>query len=397
MTPRRLLVLAFPLLAACSRSAVVHVEAAPAIPPAATTYASFLEAADDFVPSAARSLSRTADQRSYADALEALLAGRLRDAADAVARACASTDGEVKRRANELREAALMQLREFRELGDASQDPDVKSAGRAFGAVASESPHASSGDSANVPISFSMAGSPVATVDVNGHSRQLWFDTGASFSVLGAGTAGDSGVAAHPGISVKATIGASGEGHAVDAELGVVDHLRMGSFDREHVPVVLLPESELRFRILFVTLVHVEGIVGWDVLGHAHVEIDSPHATLTLRPAERARGARNLLWYGMPIVLASTSAGRRVVLGIDTGAFESYLTPHGAAKLGAGGGSAVDDVTLAVGGAMVRIDRLPVRPMPRASEGLDGVLANDVFSKGVLVIDGDAGWLELRP
>ena len=244
-----------------------------------------------------------------------------------------------------------------------------------------------------------MAGSPVARAALNQSSAELWLDTGASFSVIGSDVAVGADIWPVPGVTARATIGASGEGHSVDVQLGIIGRLGVGALMGSDTPVVILPEEELRFRILFVTIVHVDGLLGWDVLGHLRVTVDYPAASLAFEPSSpSAAGDRNLFWYGLPIVVGLTLEGRRLLLGVDTGAARSYLTPRGAAKLGAAGARSVDDATFMFGGARVRASRLPVlKAKPNTPTGLDGMLANDLFSLGTLVVDGDAGVLRLAP
>jgi hypothetical protein len=392
---RALLVATF--VAGCTRAPTIRVEVASAIPHATVSYDSFGAAADDFAPAAARSLASTPDEHTYATALEHLLGGRLSDCANTVATLAHASDPALRGRALDLHEAVLMQLGAYRELGRVSKDPDARAVAKAFGEAP---PQRLSFTPENVviPATFSNAGSPMVDAVINRHAASLWIDSGASFSVLSSDIAERASVHPVAGVAAQATIGTAGASKQVDARLGVVELLRVGPLRGEHLPFVILPERDLSFKLLFFTFLKVEGILGWNLLRQIHATIDYPHASVRLRPSQKSAGERNLFWYSMPIAAATTADGKSFYLGVDTGARRSYLTPHGARKLRAISGdlvaSSVSDVSFMLSGSAIYVSKMDVRSMPRAPPGLDGVLANDILSKGTLDLDSPAGRID---
>jgi predicted aspartyl protease len=388
----------FLFMVGCAGRPVIRVEGATsAVPHASVVYASFGDAVDDFAPDAARSLALSPDERTYAVALEQFVAGRLSDCAETLASLARADAPSLRARALDLHEAVLMQLGAFRELGLISKDPDAGPVARAFGEAPPQHLDLPP-DGSVVPATFSNAGSPMVDVAFDDHPAKLWIDSGAGFSVLSSDVAERTGVRAIDGIGARASIGTSGPGKRVDARLSVVDSLQVGALRGEHVPFVILPESELSFQILFVTLLKVEGILGWNVLKQLDVTIDYPRASVRFHLPQASNGERNLFWYGMPMAIASTADGRNFYLGVDTGASRSYLTPHGARKLhaidGTSDGSSVSEVSFVLSDTMIHVSKLSVKSMPRAPAGMDGVLGNDVLSRGTLHLDSSAGRID---
>ncbi|MBK8256489.1 MAG: retroviral-like aspartic protease family protein [Polyangiaceae bacterium] len=388
------LLLVASLAIGCARAPVIRVEPASAVPHANVTYGSFGEAADDFAPAAARSLASSPEEHAYAAALEQFVTGDLANCAKTLASLGQATSPSLRARARDLHEAVLMQLGAYRELGRVSSDPDAAAVARAFG-EAPEQQLNFAADDAVVPVTFSNAGSPMVDVTIQGYSAKLWIDCGANFSVLSSDVAERAGVHPVAGINATATVGTSGPGKQINAQLTLVNPFQVGALRGGHIPFVILSEKDLSLQILFLTFLKVEGILGWNLLRQVHLTVNYPQAFVRIGPSRKTTRDRNLFWYGMPVAVATTVDGKNFYLGIDTGARRSYLTEHGARKLRGSldlsNVSSVSDVSFVLSGSAVYFSKMDIKSMPRASRGTDGVLGNDVLSRGTLDIDSLEG------
>jgi clan AA aspartic protease (TIGR02281 family) len=172
---------------------------------------------------------------------------------------------------------------------------------------------------AHVALSANAMGSRDATVSVNGVTAPWLVDTGAEISVLSSALAQRIGLTLLRGaVTIHSTTGVA-TGH-----LAVVDRLNIGDADVENVPVLVLPDAQLKIG----DLPQIQAILGLPVLvafGRA-AWLDAG-ATLALGDAAPSPppGSPRLYWHeegiGVPV---STAKGVRGA-NLDTGANETYL------------------------------------------------------------------------
>jgi hypothetical protein len=380
------------LLTGCGHRPPTVAPLAHPAPAVAPVHASFRDAMDDLAPASARALASGPVEPRCADALGAYLrsdwAGCL-DALDGLARdpACALGD--------DLRAGAFLQLGDWsREVRPPFDDPAMV----ALIALRRAAPAASASVAeVTLPLTFSSAGAPIVPVSINGRPESVWLDSAATLTVLSDEVTARSGVSAATG-PLAGVVGDSGSGKPLSVRLGLIEQLGLGAAAARSATVAIADHRDLEFSLLFVTLMKVDGILGWNVLRDLDTEIDYPAARLTLRPPTAAAGERNLLWLSHPIALATTADGRPLHLGVDTGARVSYLTPRGARKVNPSGeiGKSVRDVHIALSGREITFASMPVKTI-RDSTILDGMLASDVFRQGTLRLRPSAGRIELGP
>jgi len=359
----------FALLIGCGGAAHVSMHRVTSAPALAGTYASFIDAADDLNTTQMALLARTRNEMAFAEALSHYEAGELERTVGTLA-AVARNGGPVASRSGELRSSALLLLERWSELA-ASGEQDATAVTEAVRGVPRRT--ATWAHVASVPIEFSIAGGPVVATRVNQRTSELWIDSGSSMTVLSQAVAKDASVRMRA--RAVATFGASGDGEHVGVGVGLLDELTVAGGTVRHLPVALAGPDLMEFKILFITLVEVEGILGWDVLKSYDVTIDYARARLTLHQLMPCQDEAPLIWFGLPIVRARAPDGQPLLLGIDTGASRSYLTNRGARKLG----TAPGPKTFFVGKTALTFQGIALKPSPRNDRVLDGVLGSDAF------------------
>ncbi len=393
-SPRRcasLLAAALALLSACGHRPPTITPAAAPPPRVAPSYPSFADAMDDLDPVAARPLASTPPEARCADALAAYLQGDWAVCLDAL-EGLRDAPAPLLARARTLREMAFLQLAQW-DRPTALDDPDL----RALVSVRRAAPPTSLAlppDGVALPLTFSSASIPVVTASLAGRPESLWLDTAASLTVLSSDVAARAGVTPVSG-PLTGTMGDSGSGTRLTVRLGTIARLGLGPAVAGSVTTAIADQHDMQWKILFVTLMKVDGILGWNVLRDLDTTIDYPAARLLLRPPAPAAGVRNLVWMERPLALASTMSGASLHLVVDTGAARSYLTPRGAHKLGfsARPGDTLHEVSVLLTGQQITFAALPVKTL-RESVEVDGLLGNDVFRQGTLRLRPSSGQLD---
>ena len=173
--------------------------------------------------------------------------------------------------------------------------------------------------STRVPLLVNGLGSRDAVVTVNGTSARWIMDTGAEISVVSTSLAKRIGVRLLDGkIAVGSTTG------EVQGGLGVIDLLRIGDAAVENVPVLVLPDAQLKIG----DLPQIEAILGLPVFvafrRAAWLDGGTTLALGELAPPA-AKDTARLYWHeegiGIPVSTARGTRGAH----LDTGANASYL------------------------------------------------------------------------
>jgi predicted aspartyl protease len=283
------------------------------------------------------------------------------------------------------------------------------------------------------PMKLSLTGTPIIRLSANGRAvRDFWLDTGASMSAVTESFAREHGIRI-----ISEAVGSAGTATSrkVPVRMGVIDSLRSGGLTLRNVPVIVLRDQDLSFKLLFITLLKIDAIIGWPVISRFRTTFDYPDRELTLEypPAaneERAgdsgiQGARgsggipepqNLFFAGQPCVQVAVDSSGPLNFILDTGASLCTVTKSGLDKLlavprlsrnlgcvgGAGGSDAggikaIKATWLTVAGQELYPVSLAVHELP--DEGLaiipDGLLGGDVLRNFKVVIDAQNGMLTL--
>ena len=378
---------------------------------------------------AAEKAARSLDERTFATALKTLMSSKPEDAAVAFgALHTNAVDPTVRSRARIGLTMALSWQSDWPALAAIGADPDsgevsdssivqagVERWGRALSLVPvprveiPETP-------VTLPLRRSAFGTPVVTVEINGHAREFWLDTGASMTLLSEEVAVSSGVrlAAHDTLALGVVAG------NIPARAVFIDSLSMGPVIARGIGAALVNKGALRLdhRVVNGTrqTVHIDGVIGTDLLRQLDLVIDAGANTITIkRPRRDPRAVRNLFWVGYPVVRLVTKDGRSVLFGLDTGAEGTYVTTSllkkqpetpVAMRRGSIGGLGTEQhptqwvarhVSLSDGDYAIALQNVPVAPERRWTfVNFDGVLGSDIALASRMHLDFLNGVFDVR-
>ncbi len=254
--------------------------------------------------------------------------------------------------------------------------------------------------SAKVPLSWNAFGTQNADVTVNGVTSGWFVDTGAEITVLTQSLADRMGVRLLAGALRVGTHTSD-----VSGKVGIIDRLQIGSALVENVPVLILPDAQLKLGNVH----QIDGILGLQVfVAFGRMAWVDGGQTLALghaAPMARSSSPR-IYWHdegiGVPIRAAHAAMGAF----LDTGDNATNWRPGGVSLLdpkevaaasartyhvgGAGGVIEVKQrelpsVTIELGGLPVRLERVPLVATDKTSAAQIGMDAVSQF--GILVLD----------
>jgi len=284
--------------------------------------------------------------------------------------------------------------------------------------------------SLRMPMKLSSTGTPVIRASANGRAESdFWLDTGASMNVVSESFARRHGVRI---ISERQGAAGTSTRRKVVFRMGAIDSLKFGNLTLRRVPVIVLRDRDLSFKLLFVTLLKIDAIIGWPVISRFRARLDYPQRQFALGyptapggtragqnnagPGGTRAGPRNLFFTGQPCVQVAVDSSGPLNFILDTGASLSTITKSGLARLlaaprlsrslgcvgGAGGSDAggiraIKAARLTIAGQELYPVSLAVHDVP--DEGLvvspDGLLGEDVLRNFAVVIDAGNGMLTL--
>lgn len=269
---------------------------------------------------------------------------------------------------------------------------------------------------ATLPMRRSAFGTPVVTVRINGIEREFWLDTGASMTLLSDDVAVASGVtlAAPDTLSLGVVAG------HIPARAIFIDSLAIGPMVARGLGAALINRDALRLDRRIVNglreTVHIDGVIGTDILRYLDLVIDAGAGTITIsRPRRNPRALQNLYWVGYPVVRLVSQDGRPLLFGLDTGAEGTYVTttllrqlPNTpvAMRRGTIGGLGAEEhrtewvartIALSDGDYRLTLRNVPVAPERRWTfVNFDGVLGSDVALASRMHLDFLNGVFEVR-
>lgn len=170
-------------------------------------------------------------------------------------------------------------------------------------------------------------------ISLNGLANQVntpfFFDTGASFTVLSASTADSRDVEYVSEETVSITTSTS---MPQNARIGYLKELRVGNVRVTNQPVLVFPDEDMTFELSTGEPFKIEAILGWDVIRHLHVEIDTQKEEYAAHLSSEVQGSTRpssvLSWMGYPLVRLHAQSGQPLLFGLDTGSANTSITPN---------------------------------------------------------------------
>jgi len=269
-----------------------------------------------------------------------------------------------------------------------------------------------------IPSKKSISGTPMISVWVNGVEQTFWVDTGAQFTVLSSDIAERCGV--KPLVEKTSTVGTATDQN-IELWPGMIEEMKMGDLVFENHPVFIIAKEDLEFRILkIIKILKIDGILGWNAIQKLSLEINNvEHSIHIQKPEKRESGMRNFHYLTQPFVTVQDTMGVPLEFFLDTGAnktsvyapafanFDTTHAKHSTAFVGGAGGSQkVKQLQLAKQSLVfgkTRIDFPEIQgasPLGDPEDGFmvfDGIIGSDVTATGILTLDFQNGWCELKP
>lgn len=211
----------------------------------------------------------------------------------------------------------------------------------------------------------------VGTLD-DGSTLTWWFDTGAPVSVVTR--------------SVARRVGIPDEAH-----FGRISRVAIGGLVLTDLEVAVVDDAALDFG----EDARIEAILGWNVFWRLAVTFDGRAGTVSFAPPSGAPDRDRLLWWDYPLVRA-TVGGEPVVLALDTGSDQSYLTEYAAKRLGLATTKGSHDTSRSGAyGTALQAKRALAEPVTvqvgEVSLPFSGDLFGDQWDWGPVPIDGCIG------
>ena len=297
-------------------------------------------------------------------------------------------------------------------LVDRQNTSDLERWGHAFASV---DPQTTSFPLAPVslPLGITMMGTPTIRVRINGKEFEFWLDTGSSITVLSSDVASETSVV----ILSPDTLTVRTFSGAAPVRPATVKRIELGPIVFANSPAIVIDAALMRLRITGEGIpregLHVDGIIGWDIIRQFNVVMDYENRRITLGQPEnlgtRGTTAQNLVWVGKPLITVRTKLGGTLHFTIDTGAQSSFLNASilervgattstsdarvfGIAKTGQQTNRVVPSLTLDVGGKTFHLPSVIVYgPVYFSLINCDGVLGSDIAQFGKIRIDATNG------
>ena len=410
--------------AAFVMEACVHAPATPR----PSSRVSYWEALAELHPVEAITAAHTESEKKFAEALGSLMAGDLDKAEHGFAELRTTATDSILRAGSRVIYTATLQYQEKWDAlaalkndasepkGDRTDKASIEQWAIAFKNVPAKTITFRS-QSILLPMSISVAGTPLVPVKIGDKSYNFWLDTGSSMTMLASDVAHDLNIVPLMGDTLE-IVTSTGR---VKAHPALVPELEIGQVLVRNAPTMIVDESLMQMReakpLEFSGHVKIDGIIGFDVIRQLDLDVDYEKSTLRVRNPARSRreSDRNMFWVGLPVVKLTSEDGIPLHFGLDTGAQQSFVTETLLDKLqlqvarvesrrvgGLGGeislrAPVLPDIRLLVRGFPILFKNAVVRaPVYQVLAALDGVLGVDVWNSGVVRIDMTNGIFGIR-
>ena len=202
---------------------------------------------------------------------------------------------------------------------------------------------------------------------------------------------------------------------------GMIEELKIGQLVFENHPVFIIRKADLEFRIFKIfKLLKIDGILGWNAIQNLNLEIDYAQNALKIqKPGIKAYPIRNFHFLTQPFVTLSDTNGTPLRFFLDTGAnktslyapafaiFDTSSARKSRAMVGGAGGMQkitqleLKDQSLILGDTRIDFALIDGKSaLGDAEKGFiyyDGILGSDIAKDGILTLDFQNGWCELKP
>ncbi|MFN3306221.1 MAG: pepsin/retropepsin-like aspartic protease family protein [Candidatus Kapaibacteriota bacterium] len=177
-------------------------------------------------------------------------------------------------------------------------------------------------------LSFTIApnGAIIIQVQINGKTRNFWFDSGSNYSIVSSKTAEDCNL---PIITKEKSKAITYTNYKVDVIPTYIPTLSFGNIEIVNHPALIVDDYNLKLN-LWASKVPVEiyGILGWRFMQNFKVTIDYNKNTIILeKPNKKSNLNPNFFWYGVPIVIGKFQ-NKKMLFALDLGSERSYLTEN---------------------------------------------------------------------
>lgn len=385
----------------------------------AIEYETFWEAMENIDFSYLREHQINGEQQSFAEALKLTVAGNIEGAENEFRKLHISSDDSlIKKHSKEILGNLLLFQSKWEALLELFTDADDTTYNNirlveAFSKSPEES-YSFPAQPAIIPMELSLSGCPVIEVEINGHKKKFWIDTGAGLSVVASDIAKECNIFPIGTGKIKAGTGTSKK---VDAQPAIIENLRTGEISIKNHPVIIIDKKDLEFKLFgLFRIMKIDGIIGWNAIQNIDIEIDYRNKVTTIKkPIKIDSPNRNFFWLDYPIVTLINQEGTKLNFGLDTGARKTSLTDNILKKIsvnnvhikkktiGSAGGfekiesKIIPELTLILNGYGLHFNNIGTHPAKGSVfVKLDGVLGSDVFKNGRVKIDYLNGILEIK-
>ncbi len=278
--------------------------------------------------------------------------------------------------------------------------------------LASQSETQWQGALSSIPFEKLITGQPVVSVQLGGKRRKFALDTGASMNIMTSDLADEIGLTdIGPEVSAETSTAEN-----VEVTLSTLEAIELGSIKGDHVTFGIIPTDNLRFGVGPITLISLDGILGWPFLSRWQTEFNCKDMTLTMRLPGLRAASPNLHWLGFPFVASQLDANSQLLLGFDSGAQWLALSEpairnlgvptveRAATVVGAAGASKIEvlaahDLKLQIGQVRLEFNAIESSYEDRGTNIvlLDGILGFNVCRHNSIDMDPIAGVLDIAP
>lgn len=177
-------------------------------------------------------------------------------------------------------------------------------------------------------LSFTTApnGAIIVQVQINGKTRNFWFDSGSNYTIVSSKTAEDCNL---PIITKDKSKAITYTNNKVDVIPTYIPFLSFGNLEIINHPALIVDDFNLKLN-LWASKIPVEifGILGWRFMQNVKITIDYSKNTIILeKPNKKENLNSNFFWFGVPIVIGKFQ-NKNILLALDLGSERSYLTEN---------------------------------------------------------------------
>ena len=168
-------------------------------------------------------------------------------------------------------------------------------------------------------LEFSISGSPIVGVEINGVKKDFWLDTGALLSVLSQESADLCQVRID---SKDEVIVNSSTDEDMSTKFGWVENTKVGNLNVENTPFIILPTENLTFADPSIDgIIKIDGIIGWDIIKYMNLKLDYKNGEFEIiKPMVEDGINSNIIMDGYLIARISCENDNPLYFGADTGA-----------------------------------------------------------------------------